>query len=363
MIALSAGFPGDGMTLADVALEVPAANRGLKSPQGPSDASVLAIVDFLTFTAPWTRMVEGFGAASPSFRALAVQGDEIAQRAVAEWLVDEAFPDSGLRVDPERRGFRNFYDCHFRVYTPEGEQCGFVAMGGERQRGTICLELTGAGCAHVRAWAHVAAFLETMQARITRVDVAHDDFAGTKTLADALAWHAAGMFNSGGRPPAVNTQGWDDGSGKTVYIGKNTGNQQLCVYEKGRQQGARDGDPQASWVRWEGRFGSKYRDIPVDVLTEPAAYLVGHFPALRGWLQAAAMRMRTSVERAAANLHSAVRHAKRQTGALLNLVKKHVPEADQFGDWIVQHVVRDRLPAWLAKNPFGADTIRYSFQT
>ena len=130
MIALSAGFPGDGMTLADVALEVPAANRGLKSPQGPSDASVLAIVDFLTFTAPWTRMVEGFGAASPSFRALAVQGDEIAQRAVAEWLVDEAFPDSGLRVDPERRGFRNFYDCHFRVYTPEGEQCGFVAMGG-----------------------------------------------------------------------------------------------------------------------------------------------------------------------------------------------------------------------------------------
>jgi len=323
----------------------------------------LAIIDFLTFTAPWAAMVAGLGVASAQWRGFAHEGDEIAQLAVAEWLVDEAFPGSGLRVDRERRGFRNFYDHHFRVLTPDGEQCGFVAMGGARQRSTVCVELTGAGCAHVKAWAHSAAFLETMGARMSRVDVAHDDFSGSHTLADAIAWHAAGKFNSGGRPPAINLQGWDDGSGKTVYIGKNTGNQQLCVYEKGRQQGARDGDAQASWVRWEGRFGSKYREIPFDVLTDPAAYLVGHFPALAGWLQAVAMRMRTSVERAASNLHAAVRHAKRQVGALFNLVKLNVPDADEFGAWIARNVVRDRLPAWLAKNPFGADTIRYAFET
>ena len=41
---------------------VPSANRGLKS----SDTSIAdapveaAIVDFLTFTAPWARMVEGY---------------------------------------------------------------------------------------------------------------------------------------------------------------------------------------------------------------------------------------------------------------------------------------------------------------
>jgi DNA relaxase NicK len=308
-------------------------------------------------------MCEGLGVASPWYRSEALRGDPGAQLAVAEWIVDEAFPDSGLRVDPDPRGFRNFYERHFRVLTPDGQQCGFVAMGGDRQRGTMCLELTGAGCAHVKAWAHVAAFLDTMGARITRVDCAHDDFDGAHTLDDALRWHAAGLFNSGGRPPAVNRQGWDDGSGQTVYIGKNTGNQQLCVYEKGRQQGARDGDAAASWVRWEGRFGSKYRTIPSDVLTDPASYLVGHFPALRGWLQAVAMRMRTSRERAAANLASAVRHAKRQTGALFNLVKKHIPEPEVFGDWIAKHVVRDRLPAWLSLNPFGAETIKFAFTT
>jgi len=73
--------------------------------------------------------------------------------------------------------------------------------------------------------------------------------------------------------------------------------------------------------------------------------------------------MRTSVERSAANLHSAVRHAKRQVGALFNVVKQHVPDAEAFGEWIVRNVVRDRLPAWLAKNPFGAETIAFSFQT
>lgn len=341
--------------------QVPTANRGLKG-VGSQEAPVLAIVDFLTFTAPWSRMVEGARAASAIIRARAVAGDERSQLSIAEWMIDQAFPDSGLRVDPELRGFRNFYANHFRVLTPDGDQCGFFAFGGDRQRGTVCVEVTGGGCAHVKAWAHVAAVLDTLGARITRLDVAHDDFDGVTTLADVIRWHADGAFNTNGRPPAMNLQGWDDGSGKTVYVGKNTGNQQLCVYEKGRQQGARDGDPQASWVRWEGRFGSKYRDIPVDVLTDPCAYLLGHYPVLRGWLRHAALRMRTSKERAAANLHSAVRHAKRQTGALLNLIKKHVPEPE-FGDWIVRHVVRDRLPAWLSKVPFGADAIRFSFQT
>jgi len=346
---------------------VPSANRGLKgSGQGgalPDEGQALAIIDFLTFTAPWARMVEGLGTASPSIRASAVAGDVGAQAAVAEWLVDEAFYDSGLRVDTEARGFRNFYDRHFRIMTPQGKQCGFVAMGGERQKGTICVELTGAGCAHVKAWARVSAVLDTFEARITRVDIAHDDFVGAHTVDDAIRWHAAGLFNTNGRPPALQEMGWNDGSGRTVYVGKNTGNQQLCVYEKGRQQGARDGDPLASWVRWEGRFGAKYRTIPTSILCDPAPYLIGHFPPLRGWLQAVAMRMQTSAARAAANLASAVRFAKRQCGALFNLVKKHVSEPEEFAGWMLKNVVRDRFPAWLTENPFGEQTIKFAFQT
>lgn len=340
---------------------VPSANRGLKSShvgQGlPVEESVLAIIDFLTFTLPADRVNASAAEWWQKSEAVA----DLSDLASAEWIVATAFPGSGLVLDPTPRGFRNFYERHFRLLTPSGDQCGFVALGGARQRGTVCVEVTGAGCAHVVAWAHVQAFLDTFGAHITRVDVAHDDYSGRYGLADALAWHAEGRFNTGGRPPAVQVAGWDDGSGKTVYIGKNTGNQQLCVYEKGRQQGARDGDAGASWIRWEGRFGSKYRDIPTSILIEPAAYLLGHYPVLRGWLRCSAMRMRTSAARAAANLVSAVRHAKRQTGALLNLVKKHCPTSEDFVGWVLKNVVRDRFPAWLAKVPHGAETIKLAF--
>ena len=346
---------------AGTAWVVPSANRGLKSPPSLESPIVeeptLAIIDFLTFTAPFHRMVEGFGSHSAKFRAKAVEGDADAQYAVCDWLLDSIFPDAKVRLDPERKGFRNFYDNHFRIITPDGDQCGFIALGGLRQRGTICLELTGSGCAHVRAWAHVAAWLETFESKISRVDVAHDDFKGRHNLDDVLRWHEQGAFNSGGRPPAVQKLGWDDGSGKSVYIGKNHGNQQLCAYEKGRQQGARDGDAQANWVRFEGRFGSKYRRIPFDVLTDPAAYLVGHFPALAACVDVTPMRMKTSAERAAANLASSIRFAKLQCGAVFNVVRKHLADSTEFGEWMQRNVVRERLPAWLTKNPFGADYI------
>jgi hypothetical protein len=74
-------------------------------------------------------------------------------------------------------------------------------------------------------------------------------------------------------------------------------------------------------------------------------------------------RMRTSAERAAANLTSAVRFAKRQCGALFNVVRQQVPDPVDFAGWITSHVVRDRSPAWLKANPFAADSIAFSFSS
>ena len=341
---------------------VPSANRGLKGVgvlgASGGESPVAALIDFLVFSAK-LEALGGPHKHMEEVRRDAGQGEDSAQFILASWLVGSLAPS--LIVERERRGFRNFYEHHYRVLTPDGEQCGFFAVGGERQRGTVCVELTGSGCAHVTAWAQARDVLEGIGAKLSRVDVAHDDYAGRFGLEDARAWHAAGLFNSNGRPPALNEQGWDDGSGRTLYIGKNVGNQQLCVYEKGRQQGARDGDAQASWIRWEGRFGAKYRAIPLDVLTSPAAYLIGHFPPLASWISAQMTRMRTSAERAAANLDSAVRFAKRQCGALFNLVRKQVPDPVEFAGWITRHVVRDRSPAWLRANPFAADSIAFSF--
>ena len=197
------------------------------------------------------------------------------------------------------------------------------------------------------AWDRLRAKLEEVSVKLTRVDVAHDDFGGKFGIKDAMRWYEEGLFTSRGRPPALQEMGWNDESGRTVYIGKNVGNQQLCVYEKGKQQG----DKESSWVRWEGRFGSKYRDIPMDILTDAAAYLVGHFPALAWILEGKPVsRMATATKRAETTLAGAITHCRRQYGAFLNLLQDRSP--DQAAFWrLVQGLVRDKLPSWALAIP------------
>lgn len=330
---------------------VPSANRGLKSFKTlvPSLAQALEIahVDFLTFTFDAGYLIADASTATIE----AVRRELLKESARAEegararlaWLVfDQLLSDEapGLSLEEELRGFRNFYDNHRRILSPAGEVCGFVALGGERQKSTICVELTGTGCAHVTAWDTLRAKLAQVQAKLSRVDVAHDDYSGEFGLSDAIRWYNEGLFTSRGRPPALQEMGWNDESGRTVYIGKNVGNQQLCVYEKGKQQG----DTESKWIRWEGRFGAKYRVIPLEILTDPASYLVGHFPAL-AWISAKSSRMDTSKKRAESTLIGSLRHCRRQYGALLNLLKTSSPDQPAF--WrLVEGLVRDRLPSW-----------------
>jgi DNA relaxase NicK len=333
----------------------PSVNKGLKS-LAPSDRAEAAFIDFLTFTLSGDAVKALVPDASSLHSGYDAQ-HEASQLVVAQILLAHLGLGDCLVLNANRGGFRSFYDHHFKLHTPEGDVCGMIAFGGERQRFTTMVQLTGAGCAHVVAWAKVRERLESMRARITRVDVAHDDYAGDHSLADALKWHAQGLFTTNGRPPALQVVGWDDGSGKTVYIGKNADNQQLCVYEKGREQGARDGDAQANWVRWEARFGSHYRDIPLDVLTSPVDYLVGHYPPLKYWIDAVCSRMRTARDRASSNLSHSIRWARRQYGSLLNLLVENLPEPEQLARFISRHVAKKTPPPWLKANPFGAFVI------
>jgi phage replication initiation protein len=347
--------------------QVPSANRGLKSFKTlvPSLAQALEVahIDFLTFTFDAGRLVPDASTATIE----AVRRELLKESGRAEegarsrlaWLVfdlllsDEA---PGLTLENELRGFRNFYDHHRRILSPAGEVCGFVALGGERQKSTVCVELTGTGCAHVVAWDRLRAKLAEVSVKLSRVDVAHDDFEGQFGLSDALRWYSEGLFTSRGRPPAVQEMGWNDESGRTLYIGKNVGNQQLCIYEKGKQQG----DTESKWIRWEGRFGSKYREIPLDILTDPAAYLVGHFPAL-AWISEKSTRMDTAKKRAETTLVGALSHCRRQYGALLNLLKTSSPDHGDF--WrLVNGLVRDRLPPWAFAVPAASEAFQDAIQ-
>lgn len=344
------------MSAATKRTEVPTFNKGLKSSPlvPPSDQRVAAIIDYLTVTFPLDAVKSLFAGDKGIASGLDAMHEDT-QREVAQCLA--AHIGLGIEVNGNRAGFRHFYDFHFKLHTPEGEPCGMVAFGGERQHYTVMIQITGAGCAHVTAWAQVRERLEGLRARITRVDVAHDDYDGKYTLADAIKWHKQGLFTTSGRPPALQVVGWDDGSGKSVYIGKNTGNQQLVVYEKGREQGAREGDEAVDWVRWEARFGSEYRDIPLGVLTDPVAYLVGHYPPLQYWIEACASRMRTSKARAQSNLAHSIRWARRQYGSLIGLLAQHIPEPELLARFLDRHVAKKTPPPWLKSNPFGASVI------
>jgi phage replication initiation protein len=323
---------------------VPSANRGLKSSEcviaePASEVAALAIVDFLTFSAQLSVLQAGeFGA---RVRAAAVQGDETSIELLCRYALHAIAPGSGLLLEGQVRGFRNFYDHHCRIITSGGKTVGFVALGGDRQRGTFCVELTGEGCAHVTAWAHTSEVLEGWSAKLSRVDCAHDDKTGRYTLADVQRWYDEGLFTSRGRPPAIGYQGYNDGSGKTIYVGKNEGNQRLCVYEKGKQLG----DPDSPWVRFEARFGAKYRAIPYDILLKPWEYITGHYAPL-SWISEVSTRMETAVAKAAAHMVGALRHAKNQCGRVVYAVSKFCTSREEFGGVVETLLKGSKLPSW-----------------
>lgn len=330
---------------------LPLANRG-GTTLNEQNAWVPALPDFLRFTLP---------------QAYLGLDHEFRQRLDACEFLRNLAPESGLSLEEDRKGGRRGYTHHFQILTPSGASCGDICWGGDRQMGTVSVELTGAACARVaaarpfaEAWGHVRAVLETVQAKITRLDIAHDDYSGHHDLAMACAMYEAGEFNGAHLRPALNRQGWNDGSGQTVYIGKSSGSRQLCVYEKGREQGLRDGDAGVEWVRWEARFFNRDRLVPLEALDAPWEFMVGQYPAL-SWISACMSVIRVAVKRTKANLAGAIRHCKRQYGALLNVISKNQMDDQMIGRFIRLKLARASMPGWLNENPLGRVSLGRAF--
>lgn len=68
----------------------------------------------------------------------------------------------------------NFYEQSAVLIDRENEVVGRVGIGGKKS--TVCLSLTGMGCKWVRNWAQVYKQCAMLDAKITRVDCAHDCF-------------------------------------------------------------------------------------------------------------------------------------------------------------------------------------------
>jgi Putative phage replication protein RstA len=290
----------------------PGSNTGQKGQGG-------AIVDYLTLVVPQSA-VEDFRCSNISlllYRIFGFRGEVVAgELRQKNWMF---YRQSAVLVDRE------------------GEMVGRIGCAGNND--TICISLSGAGCKWVKDWARVRRECEALRARISRVDVAHDDYEGKRLDVHKLRERAiAGDFCEGGHPPRhrfLSDEG--HGTGCTLYVG-GKGHKELCVYEKGKQLGL----PSSPWVRAEVRLYGKHMHLPFDILTNPVAYLRGAYGVLRDLIEGACTRLRTIRKQVEVSTEAAVTWLRRQAGPLLFCLREAFGAS--FADVLEARVVRDGHP-------------------
>lgn len=174
----------------------------------------------------------------------------------------------------------NFYRYAFRIGDIK-EPLGLICLDNKKTD-TILIMLYGAGCRNMPdAWEHIFYnYLQMMtkNPKITRIDLAHDDFEGAYSSPEkANKADTQGKFALTNKKPSVQLLGdWKrhSGKGRTIQVGTREGGKLFRGYEKGKQLG----DSDSLWFRSEVELSNKNRVIPLDVLTDPTGYFVGCYP-------------------------------------------------------------------------------------
>lgn len=317
----------------------PRSNTDQKSVQATATAPG-ALVDYLTLVLP-ENALEDFRLTKMDHllaRLFGFQGEVVA---------------TALR---ERRW--QFYTHSCALIDREGEMVGKIGMGGNK--GTVCVSLSGAGTRWVKNWSRVQFAIRELGARISRVDLAFDDYSGAIfDVHDLRARAGRNEFRQGGTPPKWRFL--DDGghgTGCTLYVGSK-GHKELCIYEKGKQLKQSN----SPWVRCEVRLFAKHCDIPADVLTDPLAFLRGAYDVLELLLadiaRDACTRIKTTRAQVEATGEAMVRYLRRQVGPSLHLLLEAF--GGSFEEFLLSRVVRDGAPGrfrGIAKGPHLSELLR-----
>lgn len=298
----------------------PNSNTGQKSSRREIGSSLSApIIDFCTVVFDGKKAAPILGTQIPTevLRAIFEVGSSIAVGAVT----DKPF---------------NFYPRSAVMVDATGSVAGRIGFSDD---GKVCISLTGQGCQHVPHWPSVASNLESISARITRLDIAVDDLTGdTFDINTFLNLYDEGAFTMNGRPPIpmfVSDMG--SGKGCSFYVGQK-GHKQLNVYEKGKQLG----DPESKHTRCELRLYAKRLDLPTDALRNPGKYFSGAYPALAAYVIGEAERLLVKEQIVNASATAMVRFLRTQAGTALHLVMDAL--GDQALEYLMQFVFRPGVP-------------------
>ncbi len=220
----------------------------------------------------------------------------------------------GFGVTNQREGGLNMYKNSFDVGS---NGWGIVCIGG--QNDTCLVTIKGQGLmASKPGWEYrLYKFLSKIStAKITRIDLASDNFHSSVSIDEYLTMYQAGLFTNRGRTPNVEQAGnWikPNGKGRTLYVGNRKSGKLLRIYEKGLQLANGFHERFPNWIRTELELKNDDRIIPFDTLLKPGQYLAGAYPALNN-LHKVQTRIDTFKNTAKSTVERAVETTRHQFG-------------------------------------------------
>lgn len=264
----------------------------------------------------------------------------------------------GYGVTLKRKSGRDFYRDSYMLGKPE-EEWGYVCIGGQNE--TILIGITGTGCAAAKeGWErrlYDFLCLEAERPKITRIDLAHDDYMGERYTPDtAFADYKSGLFQCyKGTAPTVETIGSDwhcpRGKGRTLAVGLRASGKYCRVYERGMKLGCKE----SPWTRIEVEFKGTDRVLPFDMLLDCGKYLAGAYPALN-WISETQERIQTEKKQAVITYDKALEVVQHQYGHYL----KFMLQVEGSADNVLQKIMRDGNPRRLQDRDYrcSPDPIR-----
>jgi len=170
---------------------------------------------------------------------------------------------------------------------------GMMAYGGESQRGSVAVNISGVGCAWMLPdWAEIQDAMDGLpEYEVRRLDIALDTYKREVTHEKVVQAHRDGLFTLSGRPPSMTRiEPEDPLEGATVYVGKRENAKFLRGYQKGLEmiraypRGAireLDGVPVEDIYRLELELKAKDGPLPTDLIDNRDQYFAGAYPYLQ----------------------------------------------------------------------------------
>lgn len=286
-----------------------------------------AIVDWLSFTFDHVRLGKG------DLKHLAT---ELECATGLKFYIEQGSGTNGFTT-----GF-HIYAIGFQGSSPVPVPFGVYAYGGESQKGRAYVSITGTGCALIKDWKIIHSFLNHMQARITRVDLAVDFHDGEFDLEQARKAYVENHFSTGGNRP--NYQDIRSSGSDTFYVGNRKNGKITRIYEKGKQLG----NPDSKWTRYETELHNRDRIIPLDVVIRPSDYWVGQYKINKTLIDAASEKIKTLRKENQISIDQLKRYVRLAYGRLLHVVR--ITEGEQFdADKLIRELEVQGIPRRLEK--------------